>query len=181
MINILIIIGVVVIVYTFLVYNKLIHLKNLVKEAFSTMDVYLTKRFELIPNLVEIVKGYSLHESETLEKIIKLRSVDYSSNDISKKIEENEKISKEFNPIIATIEKYPELKANETYIELSNNLVDIENEIAKSRKYYNGTVRIYNNKVLMFPSNIFAKLFGYKEEKMFEADKIAKDNIKINI
>ena len=177
-----IIIGIiaVVILYVLIVNNSIIKYFNRVKEAFSTMDVYLKKRFDLIPNLVETVKSYANYENKTLEDIIKARnSYDNFSNE--KKLEENKKAVNEINKLIALTESYPELKANENFIKLSDQLTSIENDIANSRKYYNATVREYNNKIGIFPNNIVAKLFNHKEEKMFSVNENERDNVKVNL
>ena len=155
--------------------------KNLVKEAFSTMDIYLKKRWDLIPNLVEIVKGYAQHEKDVLEKITELRTNNYEEMSKDKKININEQITNNLSKIVAIAENYPELKSSENFSQLSKDLTKIEDEIANSRKYYNGTVRIYNNKIQMFPSSIIAKIFGFKESKMFEANIEEKNNIKVEI
>lgn len=178
-----IIIGIIVIllIYILITYNSFINSRNLVKEAFSTMDIYLKKRWDLIPNLIEVVKGYSKYENETLTKITSLRSSSYDELTIDNKIDINEELSKCLSNIFAVSENYPELKANELYTNLSNNLISIEDEIANSRKYYNGTVRNFNNKIQMFPNNILAKLFGFKEFKMFEANAEEKNNVGVNL
>ena len=180
MLYIIIGIIVVVILYVLIVNNSIIKYFNRVKEAFSTMDVYLKKRFDLIPNLVETVKSYANYENKTLEDIIKARnSYDNFSNE--KKIEENKKAVNEINKLIALTESYPELKANENFIKLSDQLTSIENDIANSRKYYNATVREYNNKIGIFPNNIVAKVFNHKEEKMFSVSENERDNVKVNL
>ena len=180
MIYIIIGIIVVIILYVLIVNNSIIKYFNRVKEAFSTMDVYLKKRFDLIPNLVETVKSYANYENKTLEDIIKARnSYDDFSNE--KKLEENKKAVNEINKLIALTESYPELKANENFIKLSEQLTSIENDIANSRKYYNATVREYNNKIGIFPNNIVAKLFNHKEEKMFSVNENERDNVKVNL
>ncbi len=180
MLYIIIGIIVVVILYVLIVNNSIIKYFNRVKEAFSTMDVYLKKRFDLIPNLVETVESYANYENKTLEDIIKTRnSYDNFSNE--KKIEENKKAVNEINKLIALTESYPELKANENFIKLSDQLTSIENDIANSRKYYNATVREYNNKIGIFPNNIVAKLFNHKEEKMFSVNENERDNVKVNL
>lgn len=178
-----IIIGIIVIllIYILITYNSFINSRNLVKEAFSTMDIYLKKRWELIPNLIEVVKGYSQYENETLTKITSLRSSSYDELTMDNKINTNEELSKCLSNIFAVSENYPELKANELYTNLSNNLISIEDEIANSRKYYNGTVRNFNNKIQMFPNNILAKLFRFKEFKMFEANAEEKNNVGVNL
>lgn len=170
-----------IIIYAFILYNNFISLDNKVKEAFSTMDVYLKKRWDLIPNLVETVKGYAKYEEETLTKVTKLRNTVYNKMTNDEKIINNEELSSDVSKIMALKEAYPELKANENFIDLSNKLTKIEDDIANARKYYNGTVRIYNNKVQMFPNNIFAKIFNYKTKRMFEASLEDKQNIRINL
>ena len=170
-----------IIIYVFILYNNFISLDNKVKEAFSTMDVYLKKRWDLIPNLVETVKGYAKYEEETLTRVTKLRNTVYNEMTNDEKIINNEELSSDVSKIMALKEAYPELKANENFIDLSNKLTKIEDDIANARKYYNGTVRIYNNKVQMFPNNIFAKIFNYKTKRMFEASLEDKQNIRINL
>ena len=145
------------------------------------MDVYLKKRWDLIPDIVETVKGYSKQEKETLTEVVKIRSNSYDDMNINDKVNVNTKLSGDINKLMALAEAYPELKANENYLDLSNKLTEIEEDIANSRKYYNGSVRIYNNKVEMFPSNIIAKIFGFKSEKMFEISEDEKQNIKIEL
>ncbi len=167
--------------YLLINFNSLIGLNNQVKEAFATMDVYLKKRWDLIPNLVETVKGYSAHEKETLEEVVNLRNNSYDKMNDSEKLNTNNKISESLGRLIAIAESYPELKANENYKDLSNQLTKIEDEIASSRKYYNGCVRIYNNKVEMFPSNLCAKLFGFKVKSMFEASADERENVKVKM
>ena len=155
-----IIIGIVVllIIYIIALYNSFVQLNNKVDEAFSTMDVYLKKRWDLIPNIVETVKGYSKQEKETLTEVVKIRSNSYDDMNINDKVNVNTKLSGDINKLMALAEAYPELKANENYLDLSNKLTEIEEDIANSRKYYNGSVRIYNNKVEMFQNNIKIEL-----------------------
>lgn len=178
-----IIIGIVVIlvIYVLITYNDLIKMRNIVKEAFSTMDVYLKKRWDLVPNLVEIVKGYTKYEKETLDEITSLRTNNYENMEMKNKININEKLTEGISKIMLISEKYPDLKASESFLELSRNLTKLEDEIANSRKYYNGSVRIYNNKIQMFPSNIVAKIFRFKQANMFEAKTEEKNNIKVDI
>ena len=178
-----IIVGIIVIflIYILITYNSFINSRNLVKEAFSTMDIYLKKRWDIIPNLIEVVKGYSKYEKETLTKITSLRNSSYDELTMDNKININEELSKCLSNIFAVSENYPELKANELYANLSSNLISIEDEIANSRKYYNGTVRNFNNKIQMFPNNLLAKLFRFKEYKMFEANAEEKNNIGVNL
>ena len=167
---ILIAVIVVIVLWIVSTYNSLVGLRNTCKEAFSTMDVYLKKRWDLIPNLVETVKGYAKHEKGTLEEVVKLRSGAYDKMSPDEKIENNAKLSAGITKIMALAESYPELKANQNFLSLSSDLSNVEADIANSRKYYNGAVKVFNNKVMMFPSNIVASILGYKEQKMYEVD-----------
>ncbi len=178
-----ILIGIVIllVLICLIIYNSLVKSRNLVKEAFSTMDVYLKKRWDLVPNLVEVVKGYTSYENNTLTKITELRANSYNDLTMDKKININEQLTNAISSIIAVSENYPELKASENFLNLSKSLTKIEDDIANSRKYYNGTVRIYNNKIQMFPSNIVASLFNFKEASMFEAGIEEKNNVKVDL
>ena len=177
-----IIIGIIVIllVYLFITYNNLVKTNNIVKEAFSTMDIYLKKRWDLIPNLVEIVKGYAKHEQDTFMQITNLRANTYDKMTMNKKIDVNEQLTQEIIKIMAVSENYPELKASDNFLQLSRTLTKIEDDIANSRKYYNGSVRILNTKIQMFPSNIVANMFGFKQASMFEANAEEKSNVKVD-
>lgn len=182
--NYLIIGGVVLIVcvlYVLITYNTLIKLRNNVNEAFATMDVYLKKRWDLIPNLVEAVKGYASHEEKTLEEISKLRSGIYDDLSNESKIETNKKLSININKIMLLAESYPELKANKNFLSLGEDLTKIENDIAQSRKYYNAVVRDFNNKVEMIPSNIVALIMGLKVKVMFTIEENDRKNVKVNL
>ena len=180
-IYIIVAIIVLIIVYAFALYNSFVKLNNKVKEAFSTMDVYLKKRWDLIPNIVETVKGYVNHEKDTLREVVELRNGAYDKMSNDQKIKANEQLSSSINKVMALAEAYPDLKANENFKDLSNQLTKVEDDIANSRKYYNGAVRIYNNKIEMFPSNIFAGLFGYKSKAMFEASASERENVKVEL
>ena len=170
-----------IILYAFILYNSVIKLNNRVKEAFSTMDVYLKKRWDLIPNIVETVKGYANHEKYTLKEVIELRSNTYDNMSFDEKIKTNENLATSINKLMILAESYPELKANNHFQDLSKQLTKIEDDTANSRKYYNGVIRLYNNKVEMFPNNIFAKLFGYKVKAMFQANENERENVKISL
>ena len=178
---IIIVLVVIVLIYVIVTYNGLVKSNNFVKEAFSTMDVYLKKRWDLIPNLVEIVKGYEKYEKETIEKITALRTNSYETMSMDNKINVNEQLTQGLSKIIAISENYPELKASQNFIELSHDLTKIEDEIANSRKYYNGTVRIFNNKIQMFPSNIIANMFNFHSANMFEANAEERNNVKVDL
>ena len=178
-----ILIGIVVLLVfaVLIIFNNFVILNNKVKEAFSTMDVYLKKRWDLIPNLVETVKGYAKHEKDTLTEVVKLRNANYDDLSESDKLTTNDKVGIKLGQIMLLAEKYPDLKASDNFKELSKELAEVEDEIAHARKYYNATIRDFNNKVEMFPSNIIAKLFGYKTKEMYEAKENERENIKVDI
>jgi len=171
----------IILIYVLITYNNLVNLKNDVNEAFSTMDVYLKKRWDLIPNIVETVKGYAEHEINTLKEVIETRNSSYNNMSTNDKVEINNKMMQEISRLMIVAEAYPELKANTNFQELATQLTKVEDEIANARKYYNGTVRIMNNKIQMFPSNIVATILGFKTFKMFEATEEDRKNIKIEL
>ena len=172
---------IIIVIYAIVLFNSFANLDNKVKEAFSTMDIYLKKRWDLVPNLVEVVKSYAKYEKDTLEEITKLRSNIYDDMSNDEKIKTNIKLNRDIDKIMLFVEAYPELKASANFKDLSDKLVKIEDDIANSRKYYNGTVRIFNNKVEMFPNNIFAKIFGYKSRPMFEAKISERENVDVKV
>lgn len=178
-----VVIGLIILLVTYIIitYNKLIESNNIVKEAFSTMDVYLKKRWDLVPNLIEVVKEYAKYEKEVFNQVTTLRTNTYQNMSINKKIAANEQLTQELSKIIAVSENYPDLKANQNFLELIRELTKIEDEIANSRKYYNGSVRIFNTKIQLFPNNILAGLFGFKEANMFEANMEEKNNVKVDL
>lgn len=166
-----IVIGVVVVllILVLFTYNNLVQLRNKVKEAFSTMDVYLKKRYDLIPNLVDIVKGYAQHETDTLQEVTKMR-VNAQKGDLNTAIDSEVKIGDALQSLLVVVEKYPDLKANTNFLDLQERLSKMEEEIAFSRRYYNGSVREYNNKCQMFPFNLIAGMFGFKALPMFQVE-----------
>lgn len=159
--------------------NGLIQSRNTVEEAFSTMDVYLKQRWDLVPNLVSTVKGYASHEESVLKEITELRNTTYSSLNPEQKINENNKLSSNLNKLLAISENYPELKASENFNSLQAQLTKIEGDIANARKYYNGAVKQYNNKVEMFPSSIIANMLNYQKREMFIANEGDRENVKV--
>lgn len=169
-----------ILVYVIAAYNKAVGLRNYVREAFSTMDVYLKKRWDLVPNLVECVKAYAQHEKGVFEGVTNLRSKDYSTLSQNEKLNVNEEISSALPKLIAVAENYPELKANENFASLMKELSNIEEDIANARKYYNGTVRELNTFLELFPSNIIGRIFGFKTERMFEIGVEQRENVKVN-
>lgn len=159
-------------------YNNLIKAKNRVKQAESGIDVYLNQRFDLIPNLVECVKGYSKHEQNIFTEITNLRAAYMKQQ---KDIKKAENLNNKMNQLIAVAENYPDLKASEQYLNLQKNLTKIESQLQAARRIYNSEVTNYNDKIATVPSNIIAQLFGFKEEKLFEIEDYKKENINIKL
>lgn len=149
--------------------NKLMRLKNQVEEAWSTIDVQLKKRYDLIPNLVETVKGYAKHESETLEAVIRARNAAMTATRDTKTQAESE-LSGTLKSLFKLQESYPQLKANSNFMDLQNQLRDIEDEISSARRYYNAVVREFNTKIDVFPSNVVARSMRLQKQKYFELD-----------
>lgn len=148
-------------------YNSLIKLRTAVEESFSTIDVYLQKRFDMIPNLVETVKGYAAHEKETLESVIRARNLGMSANTPEEKMAASNELSGALSRLMVVVEQYPNLKADSQFMQLMNELSMIEGEIANYRKFYNATVKNYNVKIHSIPSNIVASMTGFKPATMF--------------
>ena len=169
------------VIYLIATYNSFVRLKNLVSEAFSTMDVYLKKRWDLLPNFIETVKGYTSHERSVFENIVSLRTSSYDNMSLNDKIDTNEKLSAGISRLFAVAENYPDLKAGKNFSDLSAQLSAIEGEIAQSRKYYNAVVRNLNMKTEMFPGSIVAAVFGFKQSKMFEAREEERANVKAEL
>ena len=160
-------------------YNGLIRKRNTCEEAFSTMDVYLKKRFDLIPNLVSTVKGYAKHESETLEKVIAARNSG-ATQTVEERMQDENQITGALRQIFALSENYPDLKANQNFLDLQGQLKSIEADIANARKYYNGAVKAFNNACEQVPSNIVANMFHFERKPMFEVKEEAeRENVKV--
>ena len=162
-------------------YNKMIRLNKKVDEAFSTMDIYLVKRWELIPKLVDAVKGYMAHERDTLIQIAELRNRPYEAMTDTDKLHTNTDLSKSLGQMVAVAEGYPELKSSENFLQLSQMLYQVEDEIAQSRKYYNATVRMLNQTVETFPGVIVAGMFGIHSREMYEAAPIQRGDVKVTV
>ncbi|MCD7723583.1 MAG: LemA family protein [Clostridiales bacterium] len=177
---ILIVIIVAVAAYVGGAYNSLVKSRNSVEEAFATMDVYLKKRWDLIPNIVAGVKGYAKHEAETLEKVIAARNSRYTDLSADEKIAADKELSGAVANIFALSERYPELKANQNFLDLNRQLSQVENDIANARKYYNALVKAYNTKIEIFPSNIVASIFKFTKKQMFAVENEAeKEAVKV--
>ncbi len=180
--NVWIIVGVVLallVIYVVGVYNGLIRLRNKVDDQASQIDVQLKKRFDLIPNLVETVKGYTKHEKETLEGVIKARNTYVTADNLGDQLKADGELQNAISKLFALAESYPELKANENFMNLQTELTAIEEKIGYARQFYNDSVLKYNNKIQMFPSNIVAGLFGFKKREFFEAASEERQNVKV--
>jgi len=151
-----------------LTYNSLVRLKNYAKEAWADIDVQLKRRYNLIPNLVEVVKGYAAHEKEVFEKVTQARAMALGAKTMKERQEAENILSGALKTLFAVAENYPELKANQNFLELQRELVDTEDKIQAARRFYNATVRDLNAKIESFPANIIASLFGFKKMELFE-------------
>ncbi len=162
------------------VYNKLVNSRNKVKDQWAQIDVQLKRRADLIPNLVETVKGYAKHEKNTLTEVIEARNKFVSAGSINEEIEANNQLTGALNKLFALSESYPELKANQNFISLQNDLKDTEDKISYARQFYNDTVLTYNNLVQMFPSNIVANMFKFEVYEFFKIEEKEKEVPKVS-
>jgi LemA protein len=172
---------VLILLYVFFLYNSLVTDRNLVQEAWSGIDVELKKRFDLVPNLVEIVKGYAGYEKNTLEEVTKLRSRVNETTSVEEKGKIEEQIGFAIKSIFMLSESYPELKASSNFLSLQSDLVKIEEGIANQRRYYNGTVRNFNTRLQVFPAKLVYKLLGFKLEESFQASSEEQKNVKVEV
>ena len=177
---ILIILAVIVIAFI-VIYNNLVTMRLRVKNAWSQIDVQLQRRFDLIPNLVETVKGYMQHEADVLTKVTELRSSWTDAKTVDEKAKIDNELSESLKTIMAVAENYPDLKANQNFSELQTELTNTENKISYSRQFYNDSVTRYNTKLEVFPSNIVASMFHFTAETLFEVDnQEARKNVKVD-
>lgn len=176
-----IILAVVVVIALWLIatYNGLISLKNKTDEAWSDIDVQTKRRYDLIPNLVETVKGYAGHESRVFEEVTKARSVAMGAGDPQTKARAENMLSQTLKSLFAVAENYPELKANQNFLDLQQTLTDIEDKIQAARRFYNGNVRDFNTAIQVFPTNLIANLLGFKNRIFFEAEEAARQNVAV--
>ena len=178
---ILLIIIVVLILVIVGMYNDLVQRRNKVRNAWSQIDVQLQRRFDLIPNLIESVKGYMQHEEGTLTKVTELRTAWASATTVSEKAALDDQLTGALKTIMAVSENYPDLKANQNFSELQEELRNTENKIAYARQFYNDTVTMYNTKLQLVPTNIIAGMFNFKEEELFKTDsEEARRNVKVD-
>lgn len=166
---------VLLVIWYFSTYNSLISLRNRKDDQFSQIDVQLKRRADLIPNLVETVKGYAKHESKTLEDVIKARNTYTTAHTVDEKVKASGEITNALNKLFALSESYPDLKANTNFMSLQNDLKDTEDKISMARQFYNDTVLTYNNKVERVPSNIVANMGGFKKGEFFQIDEKEKE------
>ncbi len=176
---IILIIIVLILLYIGSTYNSFVVLRNKVKDQWAQIDVQLKRRFDLIPNLVETVKGYASHEKDTLEAVVKARNEYLSSDTPEGKMEANNDLNKVVTKLFALAESYPELKADTSFRELQSTLTETEDKISYARQFYNDVVMKYNNKVEVFPSNIVAGMFGFKTSAYFNATEEERENVKV--
>lgn len=179
--KIIVIILIIFLVLGLLIYNHFIHLKNNVNEGFSLMDIYLKKRFDLVPTLVETVKGYAAYEQKTLENLVVARTQRAEAKTLAEQIKAENTISQALTSLLMISEAYPELKASEHFLELQKQLQQLEEDIANARKYYNGTVRQWNIACESFPSNFIANLFRFKPLPMYQAEEDERQKVQMNL
>lgn len=160
-------------------YNKLASQKVVINEASADIETMLKQRYDMIPNLVSIVKGYAQHEKGTFEAVTELRTKAMAAGSFDEKAKIEDQLTKGLSKIFALAENYPELKANTNFLDLQASLKDLEDNIQKSRRFYNGTVRDFNTMIVVFPNNILAGMFGFKAEPFFEASEEEQKNVEI--
>ena len=173
------IVGILVLAWAIAIYNGLVQLKNRVDEAWSDIDVQLKRRYDLIPNLVSTVKGYASHEKKLFEKVTEARTAAMGAQTPADKEQAENVLSGTLKSLFAVAEAYPDLKANQNFLELQRELTDTEDKIQASRRFYNGNVRDFNSKLEMFPSNIVASMMSYTKREFFEAAGVEKENVKV--
>jgi LemA protein len=178
--TILLIVAGILVVSIIFVYNSLIRSRNRVDESWSDIDVQLKRRYDLIPNLIETVKGYAKHEKEVFEKVTKARTEAMGAQTVGEKDKAENVLSGALKSLFAVAEAYPELKANENFGKLQDELTDTEDKIQASRRFYNGNVRDFNTKIQVFPTNLFAQALGFKAYEFFEAEAGEKENVKVD-
>lgn len=162
------IVAIVLLVMFILIYNKLVRIKNLMNEAWSGIDIQLKRRYDLIPNLIATVKGYSNHEASTLERVTQLRTIAMSAGTISEKTAAENNLTTGLRSLFAVAENYPDLKASHNFANLQNELSNIEDQLQLARRYYNAVTRDYNSAIAVFPSNLVANFLKYKPQAFFE-------------
>lgn len=167
---VILVILVIVALWVVIAFNGFVKMRNMVEEAFATMDVYMKKRYDLIPNLVETVKGYATHEASTLEKVVEARNFASNATSVSDKMQGENMLQGTLKSLFAISEAYPDLKANTNFLDLQSQLKQTEDDIANARKYYNAVVKEFNTKIEMFPNSVVATMFKFYRKPMFEVE-----------
>ena len=175
----IVVVVVLIVLYIVATYNGLVGMRNRVKDQWAQIDVQLKRRFDLIPNLVETVKGYASHEQETLKGVIEARNKFNVAKTPEEEMAANDQLSNFVSKLFALSEAYPDLKANQNFMSLQSDLKDTEDKIASARQFYNDTVLTLNNKIEMFPSNIVASMFKFTKEPFFEANEESREAVKV--
>lgn len=163
-----------------LFYNSLVQLKIRVEEAWADIDTFLKQRYDMIPNLVSTVKGYMKHEEKVLTKVTELRSQVANATNMSERAEADNMLTNTLKSLFAVAENYPDLKANQNFLDLQEKLSGLEDKLQNSRRFYNATVRDYNTKIQMFPGNILAGMFNFEKKQFFEAAGDERENVKVD-
>lgn len=172
---------IILLVFVVLTYNELVKRRNMVENQKSQIDVELQRRFDLIPNLVEVVKGYAGHEAQTLEAVVNARNSYISANDTNTALQADQSLTTALSRLFVLVESFPELKANSSFLNLQSELSNTEKKIAFSRQFYNDSVNKLNNKIDMFPSNIIAALFKFKKEAFFQTTDTERASVKVEL
>ena len=178
---IIVIVGILflLVLYVISIYNKLVNAKHKVQNQFSQIDIQLKRRADLIPNLVETVKGYAKHEKDTFKEVIEARNKAVNAGSVNEKVDANNELTGALNKLFALAESYPELKANENFLSLQNDLKDTEDKITYARQFYNDAAMLFNNLVAMFPSNIVASMFKFDKFEYFAIEEKEKETPKV--
>jgi LemA protein len=171
--------AIVIVLFAIIVYNSLVRLRNQVKNSWAQIDVQLKRRNDLIPNLVNAVKGYMKHEKSVLENVTKARAAMASAEGVETKAQASNMLSQSLKSLFAVSENYPDLKANQNFMQLQEEITGTENKISYSRQHYNDIVMHFNTKIETFPNNMFANMLNFNQEKMFEATEQEKKNVKV--
>lgn len=175
----IIIILVIAVIWVIAIYNGLIRLRNRVDEAWSDIDVQLKRRYDLIPNLISTVKGYAAHEKELFEKVTEARTKAMGAGSATEKAEAENMLSGTLKSLFAVAENYPDLKANQNFLELQRELTDTEDKIQAARRFYNANVRDFNTKIEVFPTNVMAGMLNFTKRDFFQAAAEEKENVKV--
>jgi LemA protein len=180
LIGVVVAVVVIIVIWYIWAYNSFIKMKNNIEEAFATIDVYLKKRFDLIPNLVETVKGYAAHESQTLEKVTAARTNVANSTTTEERLQNENVLTGTLRSLFAVSEAYPDLKANTNFMDLQRQLNQAEIDLANARKFYNANVKQFNTRLLTFPTNLIARKYQFEKQPMFEVtDEQERQNVNV--